>query len=236
MTQALRRLEELATKYSLPEGAAQRIDEILRLVANDETAPTTIRDPRAAADAHVADSLTGLEVEGLRTAQRIADLGAGAGFPGLVLAAALPDAQVSVVESQNKKCQFLERAMETAGLENVEVVNARAEEWSAGMGANDAITARAVAPLNVIAEYAAPLLRVGGTLVAWKGVRDPAEEADGVAAADELGLEVVDVHTVAPFRGADHHHLYVYSKVRDTPSRYPRRAGMARKRPLSTKS
>jgi 16S rRNA (guanine527-N7)-methyltransferase len=149
-----------------------------------------------------------------------------------VLAAALPEARVSLVESASRKCAFLERAVAAAGLPNVDVVHARAEEWREGLGACDAVTARALAPLGVLAEYAAPLLVPGGVLVAYKGMRDPAEEADGDRAAGVLGLEPRPPAAVDPFPGADHRHLYVYSKVRDTPDRFPRRPGMARKRPL----
>ena len=228
-----RRLHELAERYALPAGAPAQLRALLDLVAADETAPTTVREPTAAVDAHVADSLAGLEVEALRSAVRIADLGAGAGFPGLVLAAALPESRVALVESVGRKCAFLERAAEEAGIGNVDVVPARAEEWRDGIGTCDAVTVRAVASLSVLCEYAAPLLREGGILVAWKGRRDPDEEAHGAAAAELLGLEPAETRPVDPFPGADHRHLYVYSKVRPTPDRYPRRAGMARKRPLS---
>jgi 16S rRNA (guanine527-N7)-methyltransferase len=231
-----KRLNELAERYDLPDGAMPALQQILQLVAEDDTAPTTVRDPSTAVNAHVADSLAGLEIDALRSAVRIADLGAGPGFPGLVLAAALPDARVALVESLSRKCTFLERAVERAGLANVDVVCARAEDWRDALGAIDVVTVRAVAPLNVLAEYAAPLLTLGGHLVAYKGVRDAGEEADGAAAAEQLGLELAEVRPVDPFPGADHRHLYVYSKVRDTPARFPRRAGMARKRPLSTKT
>jgi 16S rRNA (guanine527-N7)-methyltransferase len=98
--------------------------------------------------------------------------------------------------------------------------------------AHELVTARALAPLSVLVEYAAPLLRVGGTLVAWKGRRDPEEEADGAAAASALGMGELDVRPVAPFLAAGGRHLYLSSKVSATPANYPRRAGMARKRPL----
>ena len=114
-----------------------------------------------------------LELDEVRRAREIADIGSGAGFPGLVLAAALPDAHVALVESSAKKCAFLERAVGAMRLHNVVAVPERAESWRAGMGSRDLVTARAVAPLNVLVEYAAPLLRVGGALVAWKGRRDP---------------------------------------------------------------
>ena len=227
-----RRLEELAGAYALPRSAVPALATILRVVAEDPTAPTTVADPVRAVDVHVADSLTGLELEPLRTARRIADLGAGAGFPGLVLAAALPAARVALVESLSRKCAFLERAAGAAGLANAEVVCARAEEWTAGLGTCDAVTARAVAPLDVLVEYAAPLLREGGGLVAWKGVRDTAEERAGDRAAGTTELEQREVRRVEPFATAEHRHLYLYCKVGPTPSRFPRRAGMARKRSL----
>lgn len=227
-----RRLAELAERHGLPVQASSQLAAVLEHVAGDPTAPTTVRDPGRAVDAHVADSLTGLDVPGVRAAGRIADLGAGAGFPGLVLAAALPGARVALVESVSRKCRFLERVTEAAGLANVEVVCGRAEEWPAGLASCDVVTARALAPLDVLAEYAAPLLVPGGVLVAWKGVRDAAEEEAGRRAAALLGLEPCAPRPVEPFRGAEHHHLHLYSKVGATPPRYPRRAGMARKRPL----
>jgi 16S rRNA (guanine527-N7)-methyltransferase len=111
-------------------------------------------------------------------------------------------------------------------------VHARAEEWADGLGACDLVTARALAPLAVVAEYAAPLLTVGGTLVAWRGRRDPDDEAVGARAAVELGLEPGTVIRVEPYPGALHRHLHVLRKVAPTPDRFPRRPGMARKRPL----
>jgi 16S rRNA (guanine527-N7)-methyltransferase len=208
------------------------IQRLLDLLERDETAPTTVRDRTEALDVHVADSLSGLELPAVRDARRIADLGAGAGFPGLVLAAALPDARVALVESVGRKCAWLERAVEAMGLTNAEVVHARAEEWTDGIGANDLVTARALASLNVLVEYAAPLLVEEGALVAWKGRRDPLEEADGAAAASRLGMEPRDVARVQPFASARDRHLYLYLKVGPTPNRYPRRPGMASKRPL----
>jgi 16S rRNA (guanine527-N7)-methyltransferase len=226
------RLRELAELHAVDAGAVPAWRALLDLLAADPTAPTTVREPERAFDLHVADSLAGLAVAELRGAGRIADLGAGAGFPSLVLAAALPEAAVALVESVGRKGAFLERAIAAAGLANAEVVCARAEEWRAGLNTCDAVTARALAPLGVLCEYAAPLLRDGGVLVAYKGARDPAEEADGARAADVVGLELGPVLAVEPFPGTDHRHLHLYFKVRETPSRFPRRAGMARKRAL----
>jgi 16S rRNA (guanine527-N7)-methyltransferase len=226
------RLAELGDRARLPADAPRRLEILLDLVAVEPAAITAVRDPRQGVDVHVADSLVALDLDRVRTATRVADLGSGGGFPGLVLAAALPAAAFTLVDSVGRKCAFLERAAAEMRLENVAVVNARAEDWREGLGANDLVTARALAPLPVLVEYAAPLLETGGALVAWKGRRDPTEEADGAAAASVLGMDAPVAHRVTPFAGADERHLYLSSKVGSTPNGYPRRAGMARKRPL----
>ena len=227
-----RRLADLGGRYALPDGAPAALARLLELLRADPTAPTTLRDPAAAVNAHIADALVALELDAVRGADRVADLGSGAGFPGLVLAAALPDAHVALVEANGRKCAFLARAAEAMGLANVDVVGARAESWPDGIGTRDLVTARAVAPLAVLVEYAAPLLDLGGTLVAWKGRRAATEDADGEAAAAATGLERVEVRPVRPWNGAEHLHLHVFAKIASTPNRYPRRPGMASKRPL----
>ena len=127
----------------------------------------------------MADSLVALDLPAVRDARRIADLGSGAGWPGLALAAALPDARVALVESAIRHCRYLERAVAAGRLENAEVVHARAEEWADGLGAHDVVTARALAALPVLCEYAAPLLADGGVLVAWKGAVDDGRGGGG---------------------------------------------------------
>lgn len=205
---------------------------VLEALRAEPASLTTVRDPEQGWIRHVADSLVGLEVDAVREARSIADLGSGAGFPGLALAVALPGARVALVESVARKCEWLRRAAALAGVEDrVDVVQARAESWREGRGTRDLVTARALAPLNVLVEYAAPLLVRGGILVAWKGRRDGDEEADGAAAAAALGMEPVGV-VRADVPGADERHLYLYLKVAETPDRFPRREGMARKRPI----
>lgn len=228
----VRSLERLAERFALPDDAPDRLARLLGLLACDPLAPTTVRDPARALDAHVADALVALDVEPVRGSRLIADLGSGAGFPGLVLAAALPQAEVALIESSRRKCEFLERAVEHVGLSNVAVVCRRAESWHAGRGTQDLVTARALAPLSVLVEYAAPLLRDGGALLAWKGRRDVREETDGAAAASQTGLEPSEIRPVEPWIGAEHLHLHLYLKVRATPNRFPRRPGIASKRPL----
>lgn len=182
---------------------------------------------------HVADSLTGLEVDALRDAPQIADIGSGAGFPGLVLAVALPSAKVDLVESVGRKCEFIQRAIDSAGIGNARVLNVRSEELAADEGreAYAAVTARAVGRLSTLAELASPLLEQDGVLVAWKGRRDPDEEAQLSRAAEGLAMQPERILHVGPYAGSEHRHLHVLRKAAPTPAGLPRRAGMAKKRP-----
>ena len=226
------RLGELADRYGLPSAAVGRLRRLLELVASEPSAITSVRDPAQGVDTHVADSLVALELPVVRKARRVADLGSGGGFPGLVLAIALPEARISLVESVSRKCVFLRSAVAELGLANAAVIQARAEAWPEGIEAHDLVIARALASLPVLVEYAAPLLEVGGHLVAWKGEPDPSEEADGRAAAEALGMSAPEPVEVEPFAGALSRRLYLSSKVMSTPSSYPRRPGIARKRPI----
>lgn len=197
-----------------------------------EHAPTAVRDAEEAAKVHVADALVALDVAALRASHTVADLGVGAGFPGLAIAVALPDAEIRLVESQRRKCEFVRSLIGATSIANVMVICKRAEDWEEGTGANDAVLARALAPQPVVLEYAAPLLRLGGTLIDWRGRRNADEERAAIGAAQTLGLRLAEVRKVEPFAGATDRHLHVFVKDRETPERFPRRAGIARKRPL----
>ena len=158
----------------MPEGAQGQLERLLEALAAEPDPHTTVSEPDAAAEIHVADSLSGLEVSELRQARRIADLGAGAGFPGLVLAVAIPSAEVDLIESAGRRAAVGDRLLQAAQVTNARTVKARAEEWAAvppglggGSGAYDVVTARAVAQLAVVVEYAAPLLKEGACW--WPG-------------------------------------------------------------------
>jgi 16S rRNA (guanine527-N7)-methyltransferase len=208
---------------------------------SDPRAPTSVTDPAEARNVHIADALAGLEVPQLATATRIADVGSGAGLPGIVLAASLPRARVDLIESAAKKCAFMQEALAETGIANARVIAARSEDWAAtsppdgGREAYEAVTIRAVGSLATDAELASPLLRAGGVLVVWKGARRAAEEAGVAAAVPELGMELADVMPVAPYPGSRNRHIYVLRKAGPTPDGLPRRPGLAAKRPLGAR-
>jgi 16S rRNA (guanine527-N7)-methyltransferase len=230
------RLGALAARHALTVGQVGQLRCLLEVLATDAHAPTAVVLARDAVHVHLADSLSALDLDAVRAATAIADVGAGPGFPGLPLAVALPAARVSLLESSTRRCDYIGRAISAAGLVNAVTVVTRAEAWAEGVGKQDLVTARAVAPLAVLCEYAAPLLRPGGVLVAWRGRRDPAGEAAASTAAGELGLEPQGPVRTEAYPGSQDHHLHVYVKVRPTPARFPRRPGIARKRPLGASS
>ena len=234
------RLDEVAARWSLDGQAHDRLAALLELVRDDPHAATSVRDPEAAVFVHLADSLSALPfLDALGspagTPPGIADIGSGAGFPGLPIAVARPQFAVDLIESVGRKCKFMEAAASRLGLAHVRVLNTRAEELARGEGRARyaAVLARAVAALPVLVEYAAPLLAPGGRLIAWKGERAAGEEGAGADAAARVGLQPAGVAAVHPYAGSRSHNLYLYEKVSPTPPGFPRRAGAARKRPLA---
>jgi 16S rRNA (guanine527-N7)-methyltransferase len=203
------------------------------MLAEERASVSSVTAPPDAWRVHVADSLTGLEVGELAEARRIADLGSGAGFPGLVLAVALPDAKVDLIESVRRKCEFIERAIDSAGIANATVLNARSEELASGERCDsyEAVTARAVGRLSTLAELASPLLKEGGVLVAWKGKRDQDEEQQMDRAAEQLAMAPERILDVGDRAGSKHRHLHILRKTGPTPADLPRRPGIAKKRP-----
>lgn len=217
---------------ALNSAARERLETVLALLAEERASVSSVVDERAWR-VHVVDSLTGLEVAEVGGAGRIADMGAGAGFPGLALAVALPQARVDLVESVGRKCEFMRRAIEAAGIANASVRNMRSEDWAAseGRGAYDVVTARAVGRLSTLAELASPLLKPKGVLVAWKGKRDVDEERQLERASEALAMRPETILDVGDRAGSEHRHLHVIRKTGPTPENLPRRPGMAKKRP-----
>jgi len=212
--------------------ARAKLETVLELLAEERASVSSVVDERAW-QVHVVDSLTGLEVPKLKEARRIADVGAGAGFPGLALAVALPAAQVDLIESVGRKCEFMRRAAQAAEITNVSVLNTRSEDVATGEGREsyDLVTARAVGRLSTLAELASPLLKPNGVLVAWKGRRDEEEENQLRNAAEALAMRPESILDVGDRAGSEHRHLHIVRKTGPTPSNLPRKPGIAKKRP-----
>lgn len=189
---------------------------------------------------HVLDSLSCLLFEPMKTAESLVDVGSGGGLPGLALSIALPVVLVALIESNGKKVDFLEYVVDELGLESSGILNARAEDLGhqeGFRGRYEIATARALAPLAVLAEYCLPFVRVGGYIVAMKGRLSEEEMKGGEAAVEVLGGEIERVITV-PFERdvrSVERHLVILRKNSETPTKYPRRAGVPKKRPLGPK-
>jgi 16S rRNA (guanine527-N7)-methyltransferase len=217
---------------SLSPAQRRSLETVLALLAEERASVSSVTDDRAW-QVHVVDSLTGLEVPELREAHRIADVGAGAGFPGLVLAVILPEAQVDLIDSISRKTAFITHAASEAGIPNATALTTRAEDLARGDGheAYDVVTSRAVGRLSTLAELASPLLKETGVLVAWKGRRDAEEEAQLERAAADLAMTPERILDVGHRAGSEHRHLHIIRKSGPTPSNLPRKPGLAKKRP-----
>lgn len=233
------RIDRIADEYGLPSGSAARLRLLIERTVSLEISGTAIRDHDQALALHVADSLSGLAVEAIRESTRLIDIGTGIGYPGIVLALALPDTRITLLDGVRKKAEAAAALCRELDLTNVECVWSRVEDFSA-LGAPsretyDVVTARALAALPVLLEYAAPLLVVGGCLVAWKGAPDRSELDGADAAADELGFEPGKSIEVSPFAESRRRHLFVARKVAPVEDRFPRRPGVAERRPLDAR-
>ncbi len=227
------RLEQLAATYDLGGDVVDALAVLVEVFATDPHAATTIREPDDVIDRHVADALSGLEVPELSEAGDVVDVGAGAGVPALVLGAARPECQIVALDTVRKKTEWVSACAERMGLKNVWGVHGRAESWKAGMGAMDVMTARAVAPLGVLIEYASPLLHEDGLLVAWKGALDGEEWKTGLSVARRMKMTKPAVIDVQPWPEARERRLVLSYKDGRTPKGFPRGEGLARRKPLT---
>lgn len=196
---------------------------------------TAVTDEAEMMDRHYVDSLMALRFGLIPRKGRIIDVGTGAGFPGMPLALACPDVQVTLMDAQQKRLTFLQAVIDELQVRNVTLVHSRAED-----GARlplyreqyDLAVARAVAPLAVLAEYLLPYVRVGGSALCWKGPALQEEMQQGRRAAHLLGGKVEEpISCEFPGRAWQHLLLPIQKKEK-TARQYPRKAGTPGKSPL----
>ena len=192
---------------------------------------TSITDPEEIKVKHFEDSLSLLRAIKL-TGQSIIDVGAGAGFPGVPLKIACPAIKLTLLEATRKKSDFLKHLAATLELKNVEIIWKRAEEFARQKReVFDLAISRAVADLNLLCEYCLPFVKLGGMFIAYKGDKIEKEVSQAENAIKLLGGKLKEIQKVALSDGTLHS-LVIIKKVSTTPPKFPRRPGMAKKKPL----
>ena len=191
---------------------------------------TAITEPKQVAKLHLLDSLTVLKAAEL-SGKKIIDVGCGAGFPGVPLSIACPDASVTLLDSLGKRMQWLSSVLPELNILNAECITARAEEAVAGRREQyDYATSRAVARLNILLELTAPYVKVGGAVLAMKGSAAREELAECGGTMKKLGLKLEEVREFT-IDGASHP-VIILRKVASTPAAYPRRYSKIKQNPL----
>lgn len=221
----------------ISDGQLEQLEKYGRLLQewNEKINLTAITDDEEIAVKHFLDSLTALLTDKVNGS--VIDVGTGAGFPGLVLKTIKPEIQLTLLDSLNKRINFLKAAAEELSLDGVEFVHGRAEDFGMNIKYRekfDTAAARAVANLRVLAEWCLPFVKVGGYFLALKGPLAEDELKDAKKAIHILGGEVEDVfETKIPCSDLSHR-IIIIKKVRRTPSKYPRKPGIAIKSPIET--
>ena len=205
------------------------------LAWNEKFNLTAIRDVEGIRTKHFLDSFSCVLAWKENPPRRLIDIGTGAGFPGIPLKILYPSMRLTLVESVGKKTNFCQHMVETLKLDATEVVTARAEDvgqMPAHREAYDWAVARAVANLQVLAEYLLPLVQVGGAMLSQKGQSGPAETHKAEKALKILGGRTRQLLPVTLPGVADERFLVVMDKVAATPPQYPRKPGIPAKKPL----
>lgn len=224
---------EIPFREDLPE----KLNIYLELLRewNSRMDLTAVTDDEETIDKHFIDSLTVLRTGLVKENMKLIDVGTGAGFPGMVLALACPELQVTLLDAQQKRLSFLKAVSEAAKSENITIVHARAEDGARKAELReqyDIAAARALAPLNVLCEYLLPYVKVDGYALCWKGPALKEETEAGRKAAHLLGgrLEMPVKSTV--FGREWDHMILPVRKIQHTSAQYPRKAGTPKNKPL----
>lgn len=209
------------------------MEEILRL--NESVNLTAITDRREFIQKHYADSLLCAELDEFRSAGTVIDVGTGGGFPGVPLAIAFPEKQFTLIDSLNKRIKIVNEICEKLGIANVTAIHGRAEELARKKELReifDLCVSRAVANMSTLAEYCLPFVKMGGSFIAYKGPDCDDEIREAQRAIDLLGGRLAgDVRPGGEDMPFDHR-LIIIQKEKNTPSKFPRKAGKPSKEPL----
>lgn len=202
---------------------------------NEKMNLTAITDLEGVYLKHFYDSISASFYFDFTKVTTVCDVGAGAGFPSLPIKICFPHLQVTIVDSLNKRITFLNHLSEELGLQNVQFVHARAEEF--GQNAKyreqfEVVTARAVARLSVLSELCVPIAKEGGYFVALKAAAGPDELKDAKKAISTLGIQLKEEFAFLLPVEESERTLYIFDKIKSTPKKYPRKAGVPNKMPI----
>ncbi|GIP29197.1 ribosomal RNA small subunit methyltransferase G [Paenibacillus sp. J23TS9] len=202
---------------------------------NEKMNLTGITDREQVYTKHFYDSITLAFYVDIKNIRTMADIGSGAGFPGIPLKICFPHLKLTIIDSLNKRINFLKHIVQETGLEHVELLHGRAEDWAQKPGHRDSydlVTARAVAKLAVLNEFCLPYVKVGGVFAAMKGSNPELEVKEASHSLKELKGKLNRVENfVLPVEESERH-IIIIDKTGPTPRKYPRKAGTALKTPL----
>ncbi len=201
---------------------------------NEKINLTAITDDEGVMKKHFIDSIKVFNFEGLRDAQSVIDIGTGAGLPGIPMKIVRPNMKVVLLDSLMKRVNFLNEVIAKLGLDDIKAIHGRAEDYGKAEYREcfDVAVSRAVANMTLLTELCMPFVKVGGYFVAMKGPGADAEIADAKAAIAMLGGKLEQVIEVEIEESDLKHNLVIVKKVKPTPQQFPRKPGVAAKKPL----
>lgn len=223
--------------FSLTEQQKAQFEQYFQLLVewNEKINLTAITEKSEVYEKHFYDSICPVFFYDFNKIQTLIDIGAGAGFPSLPIKILYPHIKVTIVDSLNKRIQFLENLVQELKLDHVTCLHGRAEELGVmphHRDQYDAVTARAVARLNVLSEYCLPFAKVGGVFIVLKGSDAPNELDEAKKAIKALGGKTEKVESLhLPSEQADRNIIFI-NKLNPTPKQYPRKAGTPSKKPI----
>lgn len=196
---------------------------------------TGIEEEREVFIKHFLDSISAVSNGYIKNRISLIDVGTGAGFPGLPLKICLRDIKLTLLDSLNKRINFLQEVSNTVNLEDVEFIHGRAEDFGKDSKYReqfDVATARAVAGLPILMEFCVPFVKLGGYFVCLKGPNANLELEESQKAMEVLGLEFIEKIDIELPNEELKHNILVFKKVKNTPEKYPRKAGKPAKSPI----
>ena len=196
---------------------------------------TGIEDEKEVFIKHFLDSISAVTKGYIQNGMSLIDVGTGAGFPGLPLRICLPELKVTLLDSLNKRINFLQEVSSKLSIDDIEFIHGRAEDFGKNEDYRekyDIATARAVAGLPVLMEFCVPFIKVGGYFVCLKGPNANLELEESKKAMEVLGVEYIEKIDVKLPESDLNHNILIFKKVKNTPSKYPRKAGKVSKNPI----